>query len=222
MKKLVIIMMIAIVSLCFVPEMVKAQDSTSSNSEGSSINLKVQGIGRVSGTCRRGIFVGFGGNLKSEDGHSFPETSLFGSFGIPVGRGQMTSFGATCITYPMEHRGARNDHREARFGKHFGFGFDIGYYYQCDVNVSSYFKLGAPLIDVFKDAGMNWNTRYWVFSPLVEITVPIGEKIRVGSRINVIYAMWDFFPQSKGYSHAKQWYDMDNFLYVSYNFGSTE
>lgn len=207
--------MIAIIGLC-VPEITKAQDlagSEGSTDEGASVgSRKIHGIMRISGSCRRG-FTTFGGITFKPEGDSskVPEMTLFGSFGMPVGKNQITSFGLTYIVYPMKNRAV---------GKFLGFGFDIGYYYECKVNASSLLKLRAPVTDIIKDMGANWNTRYWVITPLIEFSVPIGERVRIGSKVNLPLALWDFFPQSKGYSHAKQWYDLDNFLYFSYKFGN--
>ena len=210
MKKLVIILMIAIVSLCFVPEMVKAQDSSSTSE--SSASIKIHGIAELAGNNRAGMVGKIGIIAKSEDGDSkFTPMKLLFSFGMPVGVNQMTSFGLSYTVYPMQKRSV---------GKFFGFGVEAGYYYQCKVDASSLLKLRAPVTYIVKDIGANWCTQFWVITPLVEFSVPIGERIRIGTKINLPLALWDFYYQSKGYSHAKQWYSMDNFLNISYKFGS--
>lgn len=200
--------MLTIISLV-VPEVTVAQEEESTESEWRSGSGAFDGAFKFTGRtflgARRGIVASGGMTFKGE---KIPEMTLLGSFGVPLGSRQTTSFGLTYVIYPIK----------GKFGKLWGFGLEGGYYYKCDIDLVSIVKFRAPFTYLLKEIGANWHTQYWVATPLVEFSVPIGKKVRIGSKINPLgWGLWDYLEESKGYTHAKQWYDID--LYFSLNFG---
>ena len=179
----------------------------------SGSNLRPQFIMRTSADYERGATLFAGINLSSRnDDSKFPEMSLLGSFGIPSNSTQMTSFGLTYIVYPMH----------GRFSQLWGFGVESIYFYSSNIDMYSELFFGGLGQNTIKDPSAQWITKRLVVAPVVEFSIPIGQKIRIGSKINpLIWGYWDFLPQNNSFSHWRRWYDIDLF-YFSYLFGKNE
>ena len=206
MKKIVTVLMALIfISLLVVPEKIKAQDSTSTGG-----GIKPQFLSRISADYRRGCTLFSGIDLKSkEDSSKFPAMSLLFSFSMPATKLEMTSFGLTYLIYPWKNG----------FGKFFAFGLDGIYFYTSNINLYSELYYGGLGQNTIKNPTALWTTQRWVVAPIVEFSIPIRDKFRIGTKINpLIYGYWNFNKSSNGYSHWHRWYDID-LLFVSLNFG---
>ena len=180
---------------------VNAQDTTSSDGGG----MKFQFTSRLDGSPHRDLGIYAGVTLAGSEG--VPEMNLLASFSMPK-----TSFALSYVIYPMPNRS---------FGKFFGFGLEGIYFYKCDVNIYSRLSFGIPVTDVLRDIGLGWMTQRIAVAPIVEFSVPLNpsKTIRMGLKINPFpWGYWDFLYRSNGWTHAKQYFNI-NYLYFQMNFG---
>lgn len=173
--------------------------STKSVSASDTGSIKIKKVIESSFSVLDGFVVTGGASFKSSNKESkFPEIRALLSFGMPLNSSQTTSFLFHVVTYPCK----------SKFGTLWGFGFKTGYYYRCKVKGSGLIKNKALATDLIKDISSNWITQTVTFMPLVEFSVPIGERVRMGTQIPLLLGSWDYIPENKGWSHAKQWIDI--------------
>jgi hypothetical protein len=208
MKKVFSALMALIIISLFVPEKTKAQDSTTSKIS----KIATTGQFKTSADYRRGWSNFIGIDMKAkEDDSKFPNMEAYFSFSVPVTTMEMTSFGLTYVVYPWK-RG---------FGKLFGFELEGIYCYDSKINMYSELFYGGLGQNTIKDLFAQWTTKRLVFTPAVEFSVPIGKKLRVGTKVDLIFGYWNFNADSKGYSRWHRWYDID-LLFVSLNLGKND